>query len=195
MKTPARIIFFGAILLVVAAASWVRRGENASPGGHGAACCPLPFAPKEQPVASKPDPLTDQTPTSVAPQTLIAYYFHGTVRCETCLLIEASARTVVEQQFAGELTANRLTWQSVNYDLPENRHFLTDFKLPCPSLVLVSQQEGKPPRWKLLGDTWQLVGEPSKLSDYVATEVRKFLGEPGQPTGTATDSANPSSQR
>lgn len=113
---------------------------------------------------------------------MTAYYFHGTSRCETCLLIEALARAVVEQQFRSELTANRLSWQSVNYDLPENRHFLTDFNLSCPSLVLVEQQDGKPLRWKLLGDTWQLVHEPARLNDYVATEVRNFLSERGLPS-------------
>lgn len=113
---------------------------------------------------------------------MTAYYFHGTSRCETCLLIEALARAVVEQQFRSELTANRLGWQSVNYDLPENRHFLTDFNLSCPSLVLVEQQDGKPLRWKLLGDTWQLVHEPARLNDYVATEVRNFLSERGLPS-------------
>ena len=111
------------------------------------------------------------------------------------MLIEALARAVVEQQFAGEIAAKRLTWQSVNYDLPENRHFLTDFKLPCPSLVLVAQQGSQPARWKLLGDTWQLAHAPSRLNDYVAAEVRNFLGESKQPTGTAPGSANPPNQR
>lgn len=195
MKTRVPIIIFTAILLVVAAVSWVRRGENASPDHQGAPCCPLLFAPNAQPVPANPNPPATQTPTSAAPHTLVACYFHGTLRCETCLLIEALARTVVEQQFAAELAADRLVWQSVNYDLPENSHFLTDFKLPCPSLVLVAQQEGKPLRWKLLGDTWQLVHEPFKLNDYVATEVWNFLSEAEQPTGTATGSASHPNER
>jgi len=107
---------------------------------------------------------------------VIAYYFHGTVRCESCLLIEQQARTVIEQRFGNELAAGWLIWESVNYDLPQNKHFLTDYNLPCPSLVLVWQADGKTEQWRLLGDTWELVRDPPKLSEYVETEVRKVLG-------------------
>ncbi|MGC8990222.1 MAG: nitrophenyl compound nitroreductase subunit ArsF family protein, partial [Verrucomicrobiia bacterium] len=123
----------------------------------------------------------NQVATNATACTLIAYYFHGTVRCETCLLIETLARAVVEQQFYAEVAANRIIWESVNYDQPENQHFVADYNLPCPSLVLVLLQEGKPQDWKLLGDTWQLVHEPAKLNDYVETEVRSFLKGRGQP--------------
>lgn len=175
MKLRVQIIFFLAALLLVAASSVMRRGNAGRPSTNGA-CCPLVFAPDAQAVASN----TNQVATNAAAHPVMAYYFHGTVRCQTCLLIEALARTAVEQQFGAELGAKRLIWESVNYDLPENRHFLTDYKLPCPSLVLVLRQEGKPERWKLLADTWQLVHEPAKLNHYVQTEVRNFLNSQGQ---------------
>ncbi len=127
---------------------------------------------------------TNQKATSAAVQQVIAYYFHGTVRCETCLEIEKLAKNVVEQEFTAELATNRLVFTPVNYELPENAHFLTDYKLPCPSLVLVKQRYGKEENWKLLADTWQLVHEPFKLNAYVENEVRNFLNGAKQPAGT-----------
>ncbi len=59
-----------------------------------------------------------------------------------------------------------------------------DYKLPCPSLVLVRQRNGKDEKWKLLGDTWQLVHAPPKLNSYVKTEVRNFLSGREQQTIT-----------
>ena len=126
--------------------------------------------------ADSPKP-TEPAATNAPSQQVIAYYFHGTVRCETCLKIEQQAREVIERQFKPELDAQRLVFKSVNYDLPENAHFLSDYKLPCPSLVLVRQKDGKDVQRTLLGDTWQLVGEPAKFNSYIETEVNKFLSD------------------
>ena len=123
---------------------------------------------------SAPAPAVTNAPS----QPVIAYYFHGTVRCETCLKIEQQAREVIERQFKPELDAQRLVFKSVNYDLPENAHFLLDYKLPCPSLVLVRQKDGNADQRTLLGDTWQLVEDPVKFNSYIETEVRKFLRDP-----------------
>ena len=118
-------------------------------------------------------------PTTNAPSQLaIAYYFHGTVRCETCLKIEQQAKAVIERQFKPELDAQRLLFIPLNYDLPENSHFLLDYKLPCPSLVLVGQKDGKNEKWTLLGGTWQLVDDPVKFNSYIEAEVNKFLNDP-----------------
>jgi len=106
---------------------------------------------------------------------VVAYYFHGTVRCETCLKIERQAREAIERRFSREWNAKRIVFELVNYELPENTHFLKDYKLPCPSMVLVRRQSGSDGQWKLLGETWQLVEDPGKFNQYVETEVDKFL--------------------
>ena len=118
-------------------------------------------------------------PASAAKRTneqVIAYYFHGTVRCETCLKIEKQAREAIERRFAVEVAEKRLVFQSVNYDKPENAHFLKDYKLPCPSLVVVRQKAGKDEKWKLLGETWEHIENPAKFNEYVEGEVEKLLG-------------------
>ncbi len=73
----------------------------------------------------------------VSATQVIAYYFHGKVRGKTCLKIEQEARAAVTGRFAAEMASERLVFRVVNYDLPENAHFSKDYKLPCPSLVLV----------------------------------------------------------
>lgn len=128
--------------------------------------------------AEKPDtkPLAPAATTTNAPSVqVIAYYFHGTVRCETCQKIERQAREVIERKFKLELAAKRLVFKPVNYLLSENTHFQQDYKLPCPSLVLVRRQAGKDEKWKLLGETWQLIEDTTKFNHYVEDEVDKFL--------------------
>lgn len=108
---------------------------------------------------------------------VIAYYFHGTIRCETCLRIEKQAREAIEGRFPAEMAEQRLIFKAVNYDQPENAHFANDFKLPCPSLVVVRQKRSKAEKWKLLGETWEHVENPVKFNEYVEGEVEKFLSE------------------
>jgi len=128
MKLRAQIIFLLAALLLMMAVAVMRRGNAIRHQSNGGACCPFTLLSDSQSVARN----TNQVVTNAAAHTVTAYYFHGTVRCETCLLIEALARAVVEQQFGAHLAAKRLIWESVNYDLSENRHFLTDYKCPVP---------------------------------------------------------------
>ncbi len=106
---------------------------------------------------------------------VVAYYFHGTVRCESCLAIEKRAGEVVTNRFGAEIALGRLTFRSLNYDQPENAHYLKDYKLPCPSLVLVRQKNGEDQERKLLGQTWEMVQIPPKLDAYIEEELAQFL--------------------
>jgi len=108
---------------------------------------------------------------------IVAYYFHGTVRCETCQKIERQAREVMDRRFAEEIAAKRLLFVPINYDLPENRTYVEKYKLPCPSLVVVRQINGKDETWKLLEKTWENVENPSKFDEYIVVEVGKLLGK------------------
>jgi hypothetical protein len=204
MKPRTQIILAGALLMVVLAWSSARRGARSGDSvPSGGACCPfLPALDGRLPPSVTNGTKLDCPPQSpgATPETsalavtnapgrqVIAYYFHGAVRCETCVKIEQRAREIIGQQFQLELKASRLVFQPVDYDLPEHAHFRRDYQLPCPSLVLVRQQDGADENWTLLGDTWQLVEDPVKFNGYVATEVRKCLRGEG---GFANSKTNP----
>jgi len=117
------------------------------------------------------------TATNVPSRQVIAFYFHGTVRCETCLKIEQQAKALIERQFKTELDTQRLVFRPLNYDLPENAHYLQDYKLPCPSLVLVRQEFGKDLKWKMLGQIWTLVETSTAFDQYVGKEVDNYLSD------------------
>jgi len=106
---------------------------------------------------------------------VIAYYFHVTVRCTTCRMIESYSREVVEQKFAADIAKGRLQYRLMNLQLPENRHFVKDYQLFTKSLVLVRFDKGKQTEYKVLNDTWELVGDKSAMQAYVEREVRDYL--------------------
>jgi hypothetical protein len=45
-------------------------------------------------------------------ERVMAYYFHRTVRCETCLRIEKQAHEVITNRFTFEVAAERLAFKA-----------------------------------------------------------------------------------
>lgn len=106
---------------------------------------------------------------------VVAYYFHGTRRCHTCLTIESLTHAVVQDDFSAALKKGDLQWQVVNVDVPENRHFTTDYKLYSKSVVLVETLDGKQVRWKNLDRIWTLVRNEDQFKAYIHDEIKAWL--------------------
>lgn len=106
---------------------------------------------------------------------VIAYYFHVTARCTTCRTIESYSREVIEEKFGGDIAKGRLQFKLVNVQSPENRHFIKDYQLFTKSLVLVRFDKGRQAEYKVLNDTWELVGNKQAMQGYVEREVRDYL--------------------
>jgi len=114
-------------------------------------------------------PVLETTPTD-EPPPVVAYYFHNTQRCVTCLRIEQAAKEAMETAFATELSDGRLVWSSLNMQQPENLHFVDEYDLPFPSVVLTQGNE-----WVLLDQTWTLIRDREAFDAYVIDSAREFL--------------------
>ncbi|MBK9128446.1 MAG: hypothetical protein IPM13_11710 [Phycisphaerales bacterium] len=127
-------------------------------------------------VAADATQLPDAKQASESPHKFVAYYFHRTLRCATCLSIEKQSREAIEQGYAGELSAGTLEWHAVNIDESEDEHFEKDFNLETQSLVLVERAGEKVARWRLLPKVWELEDDPHAFNEYVTREVARFIG-------------------
>ena len=107
---------------------------------------------------------------------IIAYYFHGTVRCMTCRKIESLSHDVVASDFMAQLKTGDLEWHAVNLDLPENTHFIRDYQLVARSLVLVKYENGKQTGYKNLQEIWRLVNDEKAFRKYIKGELQAALG-------------------
>lgn len=108
---------------------------------------------------------------------LIAYYFHRTQRCYTCLTIERYAEEALKAAFPKSLNSGELEWRTVNLEEPANEHFVEDFQLAASSLVLVDTQDGKQKEWRNLERVWELVGDELEFKAYVEAQAMPFLDE------------------
>ena len=110
-----------------------------------------------------------------AEHTVLAYYFHGNVRCTTCRTIEAYAHEALHAGFPDALNTGALEWRVVNLDEPANEHFVEDYELATRSVVLVDLVDGQPRRWKNLDQVWRLVRDKPAFLTYVRAEAGAFL--------------------
>lgn len=159
MKTAVRIIL---VLFVLASVAY------------------LVFDRSETAVATE-TAAADQTPQdSIGDQVgdqVLVYYFHGDVRCPTCIKIEALSTKAIESGFAGEIADGRLVWQAVNVDQPENAHFVDDYELYTKSLIVVKKHNGDQTEWKNLPQIWELVNDDAAFIKYVDDEVKAYVGD------------------
>ena len=92
------------------------------------------------------------TPSMAESQVLVRY-FHSDIRCSTCLAFEDWSKTAVEL-FPEELKNGTLKWEVINFDEPENKHYIKDYDLAEKSLVLIREDNGKVTRWKNVEEFW-----------------------------------------
>jgi hypothetical protein len=110
-------------------------------------------------------------------EKVIVYYFHGNKRCGGCGLIESYSKETVDVQFAEELSKGTVQWVAVNVENPENRHYVEEYELYGPSLLLAHYKDGKKVEWKNLDQVWTLSKNKTEFIKYVETELRNFAGE------------------
>lgn len=106
---------------------------------------------------------------------VIVYYFHGTMRCQTCLDIESWSASALEAIFRAELETGTIEWYPMDIDEPANEHFWNDFELSCNSLVVVRMKNGERTAWKNLERIWDLAEDREALEQYVQREVGAIL--------------------
>ena len=111
------------------------------------------------------------------PHKVVAYYFHGAKRCNTCRRIEAYTQEAITAGYDEQLRDGRLEWHSLNVDEPANEHFVQAYEIAMSSVILVEIRDGKEQRWKNLERIWHLTGDKEAFLAYIQEETDVFLGE------------------
>ncbi len=148
--------------LIVKETKTSRQGEKNSDGL-------VALSSEQPPMKGAPDIATELT------EKVVAYYFYGNVRCQTCRKIEAYTSESILATFTNELSARTLEWKTANVDEKENEHFVKDYELTSRAVVLVKIVDGKQAEWKSLARIWDLVGDKDLFQKYIKDETKAFL--------------------
>lgn len=165
MKT-SQIIFAAFAIAVLAGGVWAQ--TTGSKTQNGASTATVRAGERAEAGQEKP---------AVENRKLTVYYFHGHVRCTNCIKFEHFTEELLKQDFAKDLEKGLIEWKVVNVDIPENAHFVMDYKLYTKSVVLVPHNTKKRSNYKNLTKIWQYAGDKAKFQEYVREEIRKVLGE------------------
>lgn len=107
--------------------------------------------------------------------SVTVYYFHRTLRCPSCLLLEELTREAVLSGFETELKDGRLRFVIVNLDEGDHEHFVKDYGLSFQSVVLSKIENGKEKEWKRLDKVWEILHEETKLIEYIQEEIHTVI--------------------
>ena len=117
------------------------------------------------------------SPTPAMRDGVKVYYLHGNTRCPTCRTIEAYAREAVETGFGEELKSGRIAWEVINYELPGNERYATEYEVVAPNVVLAKIVGGNQVEWKGLPEVWEHVGDKTAFVKFVQDNLRQLLGD------------------
>lgn len=108
---------------------------------------------------------------------VIAYYFHGDMRCPTCHKLEQYSKEAIEANFKGALASGKLEYKVVNVEDKGNEHYAGDYQLYTKSLILSLLKDGKEIKWKNMDKIWEYVRNKEKFIDYVKSGITDLLKE------------------
>ena len=106
---------------------------------------------------------------------VIATYFHGTFRCQTCLHIESLAHYDVTDVMASDIESGQLLWRSLNFDEDENAQYQEQFKLEGSTLVITLEDGGEVLKWVQLDRVWDLYDNSDAFDKYVMGTIEEYL--------------------
>ncbi|HCF60498.1 MAG TPA: hypothetical protein DFS52_21190 [Myxococcales bacterium] len=110
-----------------------------------------------------------------AQDRVVAYYFHGNRRCRTCIGMQETISKTIQEKFAAELAAGRLSFQEINYEAPEHEHFVKQFDLSFSTLVVARVRGEQTVKFANCGDIWNHALDQTALAGYAEKNVREYL--------------------
>ena len=146
---------------------------------------------KPTPPSSEQPSTTGAAGTSVkyainqSEHVVVVTYFTSDQRCDTCLKIEELTKNAIHNQFPKELEKKEIVFQTINYDRPENKHFIDDYQLAFKTVVVSERKKGKEQQWSKYDKVWELVDDPEEFSSYLQQGIRQYLDQ--QPTTSKND--------
>lgn len=169
MKTVKKIVIFG-FIAIVAFGGFMTFGNSQTTAAE-----------KKAVTEPKAEPAKDTKGTAAEVQQkqeaakVVVYYFHGNVRCPSCIKLEEYSGEAINNGFQKELSDGTVEFKSINVDEEANKHFIQEYQLVSRSVVVSKIEKGKEVKWKNLDMIWQLVSNHDKYVEYIKNETKNII--------------------
>ena len=110
----------------------------------------MPMLKNSEPSITTTSTLVQTTTTTKAPDQTSAddvkvevYHFHATRQCYSCKMVGSLAEKTVNTYFKDELASGMVSFDHINYDLPENRELSVKYGVSWSSLFIGTTVNGQ----------------------------------------------------
>jgi len=118
--------------------------------------------------------LEKTAPSNTIIEKIEVYHFHGTQQCYSCKTVGAYAEETVNLFYQDEIRSGKITFQSINYDLPENKELATKYGVGGSSLWIgVYDSQGFHPEQNT--DVWLKISNKDEYLLYLKSVIDKRL--------------------
>ncbi len=118
--------------------------------------------------------LSDSTSEISKAERVEVVCFYGTHRCISCKIVEEYAKKTLEEFFQSELRTGKITFKSINIELPENRDIVVKYQARGSSLFINAIKDGKDNISEDV-DVWYLTGDEQAYKEYFKEKIEKIL--------------------
>ena len=110
--------------------------------------------------------------TSIDKNTVLVYYFHGSIRCHTCVSVDENTLQYLKEFFPKQLAKNELIFKSINIDKNEREDLINKYEIYGQSLLFIKGDQVI----DKTEDAFQYVTtNPEKWKQLVETTVNKLI--------------------
>ncbi len=102
---------------------------------------------------------------------VVVVNFHTATRCEACRQIGTEAEKVVETSNGDGLKSGRMQWRVINYEAPENKHFIQEYGLTTSTIVVTRREGGRDVEWQRLDGVWEHVFDGPAMRGYLKEQI------------------------
>lgn len=119
-------------------------------------------------------PEKKQTAVAVSGNDVEVYYFHNTIRCTTCLTIEAEARKNIEMLYPDMYKAGKISFTSLNLEEATGRAMGAKLGVSGQTLLIVSGNQ----KINITTDGFlYAVSKPDKFREVIKGKVDPLIKE------------------
>ncbi len=103
------------------------------------------------------------------------FYFHGTLRCPSCVALERYSRETVEEYFADELAEGKIVFREINVELPENKEVAEKFAARGSSLFTNAIYDDKDHIEEEVS-IWRFIGDEVRFKENLKNKIDSHFG-------------------
>ncbi len=176
MKNILRTIVF--ILIAIGLGAWAYKNF---------------FNPADKTASGTPKTPAGEVLSNQKEHTVVVTYFTSNQRCKTCRKIEKLTHDLIYSAFKDELKNKEIIFQTINFDDPENKHYMKDYNLSFKTVVVSDREKGKEVQWSKYDDVWKLHGNPEQFNVYLTKGIKQYLKPSSTDKGSTATQSQPKS--